>query len=263
MSKLPGAFDASTIKPGGMLDPVPSGVYNVKIVESEMKPTSDAKGQYLSLTLEILDGEFAERKLFDNLNLVNDNATAVQIAQGALSAICHATGVIRLDDSAALHNIPMQAKVGLEKGGTGKDGKTYEDKNKIKRYMPIEGGAGAPAAGGFIPPGEQVKPPPASAAPATGSPPWGGAAAPAAGASTGWTPPAAKQPEAPFGLKADGSYEGSSYPPDAHKWADANASNEEAKKIIASRPKKPESAAPPAWSPPTSAPAENKPPWAK
>lgn len=240
MATLPAAFDASTVKPGGVLDPVPAAVYNVKIVESEMKATADGKGMYLSLTLEILDGEFAERKVFDNLNLKNDNQTAQEIAYGTLSAICHATGQIRIDDTTVLHGIPMQAKIGLEKGGPGKDGKFYDDKNKVKRYMKIENGVAA-STGGYVPPTVQTTQAP--------KPP------PAAGSPTGWQPPA-QTTQAPPPAKVD---LGTAYPKEAHDWADLNPTNEEAKKIIATRPKP---AAEPWKTPAASGPAvDNRPPW--
>lgn len=86
MADLSG-FDASKIAPSSF-DVLPSGEYDAVIVASEMKPTSEGNGKYLKLELQILSGEYQNRKLFDNLNLFNPNDKAVQIARGTLSAVC-------------------------------------------------------------------------------------------------------------------------------------------------------------------------------
>ncbi len=52
-------------------------------------------GQFLWLMLDILEGPHKGRRVFDQLNLVNQNPTTVEIAQRALSAICHATAKCR------------------------------------------------------------------------------------------------------------------------------------------------------------------------
>ena len=72
-------FDANTVEPSNF-DVFPAGKYLAQIVSSEMRPTKDGRGQYLFLELDILEGPFAGRKLFDRLNLVNDNPDTVDIA---------------------------------------------------------------------------------------------------------------------------------------------------------------------------------------
>ena len=59
----------------------------------------------------MLDGPYKGRKLFDRLNLVNANPVTVEIAQRTLSAICHATGRMQVQDSEELHLIPFIADV--------------------------------------------------------------------------------------------------------------------------------------------------------
>jgi hypothetical protein len=107
MARLNEAFDATTVEPNKPLEPLPPGRYVVQIVNSEMRPTKDGMGQLLWLELDVLEGEYAGRKLFDRLNLVNANPTTVEIAQRTLSAICHAVGKMQVDDSEQLHLIPL------------------------------------------------------------------------------------------------------------------------------------------------------------
>ena len=90
-------FDATTVAPDtGGGDPVPAGWYNVMIDESEMKPTKAEGGLRLSLRFTIMDGQYANRKVFTGLNLKNANPVAQEIAYKQLSAICHAVGIISL-----------------------------------------------------------------------------------------------------------------------------------------------------------------------
>lgn len=136
-------FNASTVQPSEPFDVLPAGWYNVRITGSENKPTKDGHGSYLALTLTVMDGPAAGRKIFDRLNLNNKNPKAVEIAYQTLSAICHATGVIQLQDSTQLHGIPMQVKVKIKPA----EGQ-YSEGNETAGYKKIEGGAipGAPAA---------------------------------------------------------------------------------------------------------------------
>ena len=129
-------FDANSVEPSNF-DVYPAGKYLSQIVSSEMRPTTDGRGQYLYLELDILDGQFAGRKLFDRLNLVNDNPDTVDIAKRALSSICRATGQMQVKDSEQLHLIPMIADVRVRppKG-------QYGESNSI-RYLPRN--AAAPA----------------------------------------------------------------------------------------------------------------------
>ena len=140
MAHLGTTFDASGIEPNKPFEPLPAGRYVTQIVASEMRPTKDGSGQYLWVELDILEGEFAGRKLWDRLNLVNANPTAVEIAQRTLSAICHAVGRMQVRDSEDLHLIPLLADVKVKPP---KDG--YDASNSV-RYLPLDDNRRQPAA---------------------------------------------------------------------------------------------------------------------
>lgn len=131
-------FDARQVDPAQAFDPVPAGWYTVQITASETKPTSKNNGSYLQLEMTILDGQYKGRKLFDRLNLNNENPVAVEIAYRTLSAICHATNVIQVRDSSELHNRPMEAKVSVRPA----DG-NYDASNDVKGYRALGSGANA------------------------------------------------------------------------------------------------------------------------
>lgn len=136
MASLGSTFDATQVQPNQPFDVIPAGKYKVHVVDSDMRATKDGMGQYLWLELEIVDGELAGRKLWDRLNLVNQNAQAVEIAQRALSALCHATGQLHVSDSEQLHFKPVIATVRVRPAREG-----YDASNEIRGYEPVTGAA--------------------------------------------------------------------------------------------------------------------------
>ena len=140
MAQLGTTFDATTIEPNKPFEPVPAGQFPAQIVNSEMRLTKDGRGQYLWVEIDILDGPYAGRKLFDRLNLINANSTTVEIAQRTLSAICHAVGKMQVDDSEQLHLIPLLVDVKVQPPKNG-----YDAQNSI-RYLPLERAPSRPAA---------------------------------------------------------------------------------------------------------------------
>ena len=75
-----GDFDATKEAESGGFEPLPEDDYVVAVTESEMKRNKKDTGSYLSLKLQVLDGDCKGRTLFTNLNLDNRNDTAVKIA---------------------------------------------------------------------------------------------------------------------------------------------------------------------------------------
>lgn len=120
-------FDATTVQPDSGYDVVPAGWYNALIDESELKPTKDGSGAYLQVRYNIIDGQFANRKIFSRLNIRNSNPVAQEIAYKQLSAIAHAVGVMHVQDSSQLHGIPMKIKVKVRKDPNGQ----YDDANEV------------------------------------------------------------------------------------------------------------------------------------
>lgn len=136
MALLPAAFDHTTVSPATELGALPAGEYLVAITDSALEYTKAGDGQYLRLVFTVLDGVNKGAKIFDRLNLVNRNPTAVDIAQRALSAICHAIelrGV--LQQSEQLHNQPLKVKVSYEPPKNG-----YSEQNRVKAYKPANEG---------------------------------------------------------------------------------------------------------------------------
>ncbi len=169
MSFLGQTFDASQVDPNSQFEPLPSGEYPAMIIESEMKPTKNNAGQYLELKYQIIDGPFKGRQVWARLNLDNPNATAVQIAQQNLSAICHACSRLQVNDSAQLHNIPHLVRVEFLPASP----KRERAGNEIRGWKAIAGVTGpiaapapAPTSSPFQGQAQTYAPPAPAAAPA-------------------------------------------------------------------------------------------------
>ena len=175
-------FDATGIEPSTDFEVIPAGTYVAEITASSMLPNSKGTGEYLKLEFTVLDGPYAGRKLWTQLNLINPSQQAVEIAQRDMSAICHAAGKLRVQDSIELHNIPMEIGVKV------KSSEEYGPQNVIKGYKGIGSNAATTAVGGApnwkrpaAQPSSNGNPPapahaatPTAPAPATSSPtpPW-------------------------------------------------------------------------------------------
>ena len=141
MSNLSGYnFNAESIEPNTSYEPIPAGWYTAIISSSEMKATRDGYGEYLSLTLQVIEGQYENRLVFARLNLKNANDKAVDIARKDLAAICRAVGVMSPQASEELHDIPLMIKVKVRPASG-----DYEASNDIGGYKAVEGANLTPA----------------------------------------------------------------------------------------------------------------------
>ena len=141
MSNLAGYnFNAEEVEPSSSFDPIPAGWYTAIISNSELKATRDGYGEYLSLTLQVIEGQYENRLVFARLNLKNANDKAVDIARKDLAAICRAVGVMSPQASEELHDIPLMIKVKV-RAASG----DYEASNDIGGYKAVEGANLTPA----------------------------------------------------------------------------------------------------------------------
>ena len=133
------SFDASQVAPQDSFSLLPAGSYIAQIEESEIKATKAGTGQMLKLKWRVVDGQYANRVLFQQINIVNQNPKAEEIGQRQLSSLCHAVGVLKLNDTAQLHAKPVKIKVKIRVDDTGK----YDDQNEVTSF---ESAAGTTAA---------------------------------------------------------------------------------------------------------------------
>lgn len=124
MAQLNETFDPNEVPEDDRnFDPIPAGDYDMQVIESEIRETKDRTGEYLKLTLEVISGPHANRRIWDNLNIRNSNADAQRIAQRALADLCLAVGHTGpLRDSEELHFKPFVGRVSIRQDKSGQYG---------------------------------------------------------------------------------------------------------------------------------------------
>jgi hypothetical protein len=159
---------------------IPPDNYRVQVIESKIQDTKS--GQMIVLTMEIVDGQYANRRLWENLNIRNDSPVAQQIAQTALKYLCDQIGIIQLRDTEELHFKPLTIKVGIQQPTQkDKDAGYDQPKNTVRFNVGASPGSGT---GGIRPQGAPTQ------APQQGRPPQRSAQAqPAKGAAKPWNQP--------------------------------------------------------------------------
>lgn len=134
-----GGFNANNVEPAKAFEPIPAGKYLAVVTESEVKETKAGTGNYLKLTIEIIEGEHKGRKFWPMFNLKNPSEEAVKIGRGQLSALCRAIGVMVPHDSTELHDLPMLITVKHRKDDKG------EIRNEVAGYSAKDAAAAKPA----------------------------------------------------------------------------------------------------------------------
>lgn len=130
-------FDATQVAPDTGISPAPRGYYKVVAIKSELKPTKDGAGELIAFNTQIIAGPFQGKNIAFNLNWKNKSATAQNIGHGQLSAICHATGVLGLQDTQQLHNIPFGLEVDVTDDGKYNDVKSFMHVDKVDTMPPL------------------------------------------------------------------------------------------------------------------------------
>lgn len=110
-------FDVSTYEAPKRtsFEPLPPGDYNAMITDSQMKITKAGTGEYLELTIQIIDGAHSGRRLWERLNVVNANKTAEEIARSQLNGIKLACNIDKLESSEQLHDVPLILSLDIDR----------------------------------------------------------------------------------------------------------------------------------------------------
>lgn len=184
MAQLGTTIDPNAIEPS-QFDDLPVGEYAAQIIESEVVATKAGNGKLLKLTWQVVEGQFENRKFWQQINYEHASAQAQTIGQQQLKAICDAVGhTDHLSDSEVLHFVPCRVKLSM-----GKANGNYAARPEVKGVKPygVAVPAGKPATTGAAPQQRAAAPQqaakPAAGKPAaapTGSRPWANKATTAA-----------------------------------------------------------------------------------
>src|SRR5262245_6716299 len=72
--------------------PIPAGQYLAQIIEAEHKNNLSGSGTHLHLTWLVMDGDHANRRVFQNVTIENSSQDAVEIGQKTIGNIISAIG---------------------------------------------------------------------------------------------------------------------------------------------------------------------------
>ena len=134
MSLFSTPFDATKIEAENTdFSPLAPGKYDAIISAAAEKSTKAGTGKYLSVEFTVTSVQNEGRRVWLNLNLVNPNPVAVEIAQKDLASLCKAIGVMQVSDESQLVDKALTIKVTV-------DG----DRNNVKRFFPLAARVAAP-----------------------------------------------------------------------------------------------------------------------
>ena len=121
-------FNAEDHEPLDGFETIPAGDYTASITTSEVKSSKNGDGTYLEFVWEVLEGESKGQRVWQRIMTEHSSAECMAFAQRKLSSVCHALGVMQLNDSSELHNIPTTIRVIV------KEEKGYEPTNEIAKF---------------------------------------------------------------------------------------------------------------------------------
>lgn len=161
---------------GGNYEPLPDGVYDLKVVEASDTTTQTGKAMF-KVKAEVQSGPHARRLVWDNLVISPDNGTAMNIFFSKMYALglnkeFFAQGPANSQVAAALNNRVFRGQIGSRVWNG-------ETRNEIKRYMPLGDSAQAPVGSAPAPAPAPSSAPAPAPAPAVASAPPAPAPAPA------------------------------------------------------------------------------------
>lgn len=186
-------FDATQVDPRQSKSAIcfPLADYPVEItgVEAVAVQNSKDKGM-LVISLTVLDGQYKGQVQDDRLNLYGQAEVPTRIAYQHLSAICHATGKLRVASSKELIGGRFIATIGPQDAPND----SYSEVKLVKDLagnIPVLGQASAPQNTAIA-----ASAPATGAAPATAASPWNNPAAPVSTAPATGAAPWASGPAA-------------------------------------------------------------------
>jgi len=143
-------FDVTSYEPQikSSFEPLPPGDYQAIISDSAIKATKAGTGEYIELTMQITDGQYSGRRIWERLNVSNPNKTAEEIARSQLNAIRGALGIAKLESTEQLHDKPFVLSLDIDRKEPTRNRVMGYSAAKTVRHTPrlttVEASAGKP-----------------------------------------------------------------------------------------------------------------------
>ena len=139
MANLNGlTIDKDVKENDGSFTVLPAGKYKACLVGDELKDNKKGTGKILKLKVQIIEGQFSQEIIEDNLNITNPSQVSQAIGQGTLKRICNLCGVpFPPQDTNGLMGKPLVITVKVEEFTSNTSGKPLKS-NKITKYEPAD-----------------------------------------------------------------------------------------------------------------------------
>ncbi len=95
--------------------PLPPGEYTAVVTRTDLKATKAGNGEYIELTIDIIDGEHSGRKIWERLNVNNPSEQTMQIARSQLNQLATAVSQLPLTDTDQLLEIPFTLHLDIDR----------------------------------------------------------------------------------------------------------------------------------------------------
>ena len=118
---------------GSSFSVMPSGKYEVEVVDATVSRTKNSKGTMLNLSLQITqEGDYLARYLFAHILFQHESPEAQRIGRQKIKDLCDACGITEsVTDVTVFLNHKILVQVGIETS------EEYGDRNKVTRFMPL------------------------------------------------------------------------------------------------------------------------------
>ena len=132
-TQLPEDFDPES-QEGNSWELLPDDEYTAEIVEATVAQPKSGDGYYVALVWKIAEGEYEGRQVWQRITFLHSSETAQTIGRKTLKDLCAALGVTEhVEDVEVFLFKSARIKLGVERDKSGQ----YDDKNKVKRILPL------------------------------------------------------------------------------------------------------------------------------
>ena len=112
----------------GKIPTIPAGEYKVVMIGDEIKPTVAGTGKLFVVKNQIIEGEYKQHILKDNLNIKNPSIVCQNIGQGTLKRLCRIVGVsFPPNDTSFMYGKPYVISISINDKGY----------NQVDAYNPV------------------------------------------------------------------------------------------------------------------------------
>jgi len=120
---------------GSSFSVMPSGKYEVEVVDATVSRTKSGKGTMLNVSLQVTqEGDYLARYLFAHVLFQHESAEAQRIGRQKIKDLCVACGITEdITDVTVFLNHKLLVQVGIESDPE----ENYPDRNKVTRFLPL------------------------------------------------------------------------------------------------------------------------------